>query len=52
MTAILNFSQGLIDVTMFRQIAGASLNLSIQGLVSGDDFGQISTQTAELDGDL
>ena len=46
----LNFSLGKIDITTFRQVAGATFTLIIKGLVPGNDYGQIATQTAELNG--
>jgi hypothetical protein len=48
----LNFSLGQINVLSFQQAAGAALNLTIMGLAPGSDYGQISTQSANLDGTL
>ena len=48
----LNFSLGRIDVTTFRQAAGAVFNLTVKGLLPGDEYGQLSTLTADLNGTL
>jgi hypothetical protein len=46
----LNFSKGRMDLTAFHQNAGAVFNLSINGKTPGDDFGQVRTRTAALNG--